>query len=308
MLTMRAWRFLPRTGRNLVANGTTSIGFYMSKVGCYNCHRRGNFSRECRSPRDTRNKDTQRRNVPVETTTSNALVSQCVGVSSYDWSFQADEEPTNYALMEFTSLMFTSTMFDCNELNSSESNVSVPTSLVHDRVPKENNRYNVDLENIVPSGDLTCLFAKVTLDESNLWPKRLGHINFKTMNKLVKGSGPTRLFDIDTLTQSMNYQPGVAGNQPNSSAGIQENLDADVDVAFDVKENESEVHVSPSSNDKPMKQDEKDKRLAKGKSPIDLSIGVRDLSDEFEEFSVNSTNRVIAASAPDVGQIQTTQI
>nr|GEY78939.1 hypothetical protein [Tanacetum cinerariifolium] len=31
------------------------------------------------------------------------LVSQCDGVGSYDWSFQADEEPTNYALMEFTS-------------------------------------------------------------------------------------------------------------------------------------------------------------------------------------------------------------
>nr|GEZ82131.1 hypothetical protein [Tanacetum cinerariifolium] len=46
--------------------------------------RRGHFRRECRSPRDTRNKDTQRRNVPVETTTSNALVSQCDGVGSYD--------------------------------------------------------------------------------------------------------------------------------------------------------------------------------------------------------------------------------
>nr|GEZ31845.1 ribonuclease H-like domain-containing protein [Tanacetum cinerariifolium] len=55
------------------------------------------------------------------------------------------------------------------------------------RVPKENNMYNVDLKNIVPSGDLTCLFAKATLDESNLWHRRLGHINFKIMNKLVKG-------------------------------------------------------------------------------------------------------------------------
>nr|GFB67415.1 ribonuclease H-like domain-containing protein [Tanacetum cinerariifolium] len=54
------------------------------------------------------------------------------------------------------------------------------------RVPRENNMYNVDLKNIVPSGDLTCLFAKATLDESNLWHRRLGHINFKTMNKLVK--------------------------------------------------------------------------------------------------------------------------
>nr|GFA84039.1 ribonuclease H-like domain-containing protein [Tanacetum cinerariifolium] len=36
------------------------------------------------------------------------------------------------------------------------------------RVPRENNMYNVNLKNIIPSGDLTCLFAKVTLDESNL--------------------------------------------------------------------------------------------------------------------------------------------
>nr|GEX92730.1 putative ribonuclease H-like domain-containing protein [Tanacetum cinerariifolium] len=53
------------------------------------------------------------------------------------------------------------------------------------RVPREN-MYNVDLKNIVPSEDLTCLFAKATLDKSNLWHRRLGHINFKTMNKLVK--------------------------------------------------------------------------------------------------------------------------
>nr|GEW09641.1 hypothetical protein [Tanacetum cinerariifolium] len=65
--------------------------------------RRRHFATECRSPKDTRNKETQRRNVPVETSNSNALVSQCDGVVSYDWSFQAKEEPTNYALMAFTS-------------------------------------------------------------------------------------------------------------------------------------------------------------------------------------------------------------
>nr|GFB03877.1 ribonuclease H-like domain-containing protein [Tanacetum cinerariifolium] len=54
------------------------------------------------------------------------------------------------------------------------------------RVSRENNMHNVDLKNIIPSKDLTCLFAKATLDKSNLWHRRLGHINFKTMNKLVK--------------------------------------------------------------------------------------------------------------------------
>nr|GEX26434.1 hypothetical protein [Tanacetum cinerariifolium] len=47
MLTIRARRFLQKTGRNLGANGTTSIGFDMLKVECYNCHMRGHFAREC---------------------------------------------------------------------------------------------------------------------------------------------------------------------------------------------------------------------------------------------------------------------
>nr|GFA07988.1 ribonuclease H-like domain-containing protein [Tanacetum cinerariifolium] len=67
---------------------------------------KGPFARECRSPKDTRRNGAakpQRRNVPVETSTSNALVTQCDGVGSYDWSFEAEEEPTNYALMAFTS-------------------------------------------------------------------------------------------------------------------------------------------------------------------------------------------------------------
>nr|GEW05229.1 putative ribonuclease H-like domain-containing protein [Tanacetum cinerariifolium] len=195
------------------------------------------------------------------------------------------------------------------------------------RVPRENSMYNVDLKNVVPLRDLTCLFVKATLDESNLWHRRLGHINFKTMNKLVKGNlvrglpskifennhtyvacqkgkqhrascfmrpfgclvtilntldslgkfdgkadegfllgysvnskafrvfnsrtkivqetlhinflvnkpnvagiGPKWQFDIDTLTKSMNYQPVVAGNQPNDNAVIKENLDAGKDV------------------------------------------------------------------------------
>nr|GEW13096.1 hypothetical protein [Tanacetum cinerariifolium] len=69
------------------------------------------------------------------------------------------------------------------------------------RVPRENNMYNVNLKNIVPSGDLTCLFVKATLDESNLWHRRLAHVNFKTINKLLKGNLvrglPTKVFEND---------------------------------------------------------------------------------------------------------------
>ncbi|GJZ93048.1 putative ribonuclease H-like domain-containing protein [Tanacetum coccineum] len=69
------------------------------------------------------------------------------------------------------------------------------------RVPRNNNMYSVDLKNIVPKGGLTCLFAKATSDESKLWHRRLGHLNFKTMNKLVKGNLvrglPSKLFEND---------------------------------------------------------------------------------------------------------------
>nr|GEV43098.1 hypothetical protein [Tanacetum cinerariifolium] len=115
------------------------------------------------------------------------------------------------------------------------------------------------------------------------------HINFLENQPNVAGRGPTWLFDIDTLTQSMNYQPVVAGYQPNSSACFQEHFDA-------VKEPESEVHVSPSSSAKTKKHDDKTKREAKGRSLVELSIRVRNLSEEFEDFSSNSTNEVNAAS------------
>nr|GEW62746.1 ribonuclease H-like domain-containing protein [Tanacetum cinerariifolium] len=56
------------------------------------------------------------------------------------------------------------------------------------RIPRQNNMYRFDLKNVVPSGDLTCLFVKATIDEPNIWHRRLGHVNFKIMNKLMKGN------------------------------------------------------------------------------------------------------------------------
>nr|GEU35939.1 hypothetical protein [Tanacetum cinerariifolium] len=78
------------TGRNLGANGPTSMGFDMTK----------------------------RRNVPVETSTSNALVSQCDGTGTYDWSYQVEEEPTNFALVTFSSSSSSSNSSSDHEVSS----------------------------------------------------------------------------------------------------------------------------------------------------------------------------------------------
>ncbi|GJY01991.1 putative ribonuclease H-like domain-containing protein, partial [Tanacetum coccineum] len=69
------------------------------------------------------------------------------------------------------------------------------------RVPRKDNIYNVDLKSVVPTKGLTCLFVKATIDESNLWHKRFGHINFKNMNRLVRGNIvrglPSKIFEND---------------------------------------------------------------------------------------------------------------
>nr|GEV75691.1 hypothetical protein [Tanacetum cinerariifolium] len=101
MLTMRARRFLKKTKRKAGANGSENIGFDKTKVECYNCHKRGHFARECMASRENRNREHVRRNVTVETTDANALVAQ--DGFGYDWSDLAEDGPTNFALMAYTS-------------------------------------------------------------------------------------------------------------------------------------------------------------------------------------------------------------
>ncbi|GJR17002.1 ribonuclease H-like domain-containing protein [Tanacetum coccineum] len=54
------------------------------------------------------------------------------------------------------------------------------------KIPRQNNMYSFDMKNIVLKDGLTCLVAKATSEESMLWHRRLGHVNFKNINKLVK--------------------------------------------------------------------------------------------------------------------------
>ncbi|GJY33987.1 hypothetical protein Tco_0418456 [Tanacetum coccineum] len=97
MLTMRVRRFLKNTGRKLTVIGNETIRALRNQ--------------------ENRNRENTRRVVPIETTTSNALMS-CNGVG-YDWSDQAEEGPTDFALMAYTSTSSNSEVStDSNYLSS----------------------------------------------------------------------------------------------------------------------------------------------------------------------------------------------
>ncbi|GKF52878.1 ribonuclease H-like domain-containing protein, partial [Tanacetum coccineum] len=80
--------------------------------------------------------------------------------------------------------------------------------------------YSFNLENIVPLGGLACLIAKAATDESNKWHRRLGHVNFKNLNKLVKGNLvrglPSKIFQNDhtcvACQKESNTRPPVRPN------------------------------------------------------------------------------------------------
>nr|GFB21521.1 hypothetical protein [Tanacetum cinerariifolium] len=164
------------------------------------------------------------------------------------------------------------------------------------------------------------------------------HVNFLENKPNIAGSGPTWLFDIDSLTRTMNYQPVTVGNQSNPSAGFQDEFDVekseeevnqqymlfpvwsfgssnpqnkDGDVAFDGKEHEVDtkkpdfaVNVSPSSSAQLRKQDDKTKKKAKGKIYVESFTGNRDLNAEFEDHSDNSSNDVNAADNLDMLEME----
>nr|GEY15814.1 hypothetical protein [Tanacetum cinerariifolium] len=133
MLTMWARRFLQKTGINLGDNGPTYMGFDMSKVECYNCHGKGHFARECRSPKDSRKSGVAERQRRT--------------------SYQEEDEPANFALMAFSP----SSSSSDTELSPSKpaqdlSHTNRPTTpIIEDWVSNSEDESETKASQIVPS-------------------------------------------------------------------------------------------------------------------------------------------------------------
>ncbi|GJY91495.1 putative ribonuclease H-like domain-containing protein [Tanacetum coccineum] len=109
------------------------------------------------------------------------------------------------------------------------------------KIPRKDNMYSFDMKNIVPKESfdlvLQVLMAKVIkgfFDRYSFDIQPFGytileprveenlHIGFLENKPMIEGTGPKWLFDIDSLTQSMNYVPVTAGTVSNDSAGTSE--------------------------------------------------------------------------------------
>nr|GFB51378.1 hypothetical protein [Tanacetum cinerariifolium] len=100
------------TGRKLKFNRKEPVGFEKTKVECFNCNRREHFARDCRRARNSRNRSRDAGNAgyrgrdngksPAKEKDEKALVVHD-GFGTYEWSYQAEEEETDFVFMAFTS-------------------------------------------------------------------------------------------------------------------------------------------------------------------------------------------------------------
>nr|GEX23450.1 putative ribonuclease H-like domain-containing protein [Tanacetum cinerariifolium] len=191
------------------------------------------------------------------------------------------------------------------------------------RVPRQHNMYSFNLEYIVPSKGLACLIAKATVDESTKWhmskvfrvynleTKRVEenmHINFLENKPNVQGKGPTWLFDLDYLTDSMNYPPitiennakKIAGpKETNISAGTQDNLDAgNSKMKADHAQEYYVLPIAQKQRTEMLKSQEKEANDAAETLRKTFAQSIEDLLLQAGAARASSTNYVNTASIP----------
>nr|GEW65292.1 hypothetical protein [Tanacetum cinerariifolium] len=94
------------------------------------------------------------------------------------------------------------------------------------RTPRQHNMYSIDLNNIVPHKDLTCLVAKASADESELWHRRLG--------KEHKASCKTKL--VHSMTKSLHtLHMDLFGPTFDETSGILRNFITEIENLKDLK-------------------------------------------------------------------------
>nr|GEY98585.1 hypothetical protein [Tanacetum cinerariifolium] len=175
--------------------------------------------RECKSPRNQEsrpiNQDSSRKTMNVEDTSCKAMVA--IDGAGFDWSYMADDEvPINMALMAFSDsehmtgnrallTNFMKKFLGTVRLGNNDFVVifgygdvvigSMTIKKVYyfeDGVDlltgnRSSNLYTIAL-NEVASISLACLLAKASSSQSWLWHQHLYHLNFTTINNLVKNN------------------------------------------------------------------------------------------------------------------------
>nr|GEV40565.1 hypothetical protein [Tanacetum cinerariifolium] len=113
LLSMRADKLWKKTGKKISIQGSDVVGFDKSKVECFNCHKMGHFTRECRASRNQKRgrRDTYRQGSKAEEQTPKALM--VIDGVGWDWSYMENdkeehalvvEAPTEFVLMADTSI------------------------------------------------------------------------------------------------------------------------------------------------------------------------------------------------------------
>nr|GEW29656.1 retrovirus-related Pol polyprotein from transposon TNT 1-94 [Tanacetum cinerariifolium] len=243
---------------------------------------------ECRALRsqDTKNKESTRRIMHVETPALTSLVS-CDGLGGYDWSDQAEEGP-NYALMAYTSISSVSKgdpQLDLQDKGVIDSGCSrhMTRNMSYLIYYEEIDEGHVAFEGNPKEGKIigkgkfdgkadkgffvgystNSKAFRVFNSRKRIMEENL-HIRFSENTPNVVGSRPDWLFDIDAPTRTMNYEPIAAGTQSNGfactkacdtvddgfqpSSDSEKNVDEDPSKGSECRDQEQDDNVNNTNN------------------------------------------------------------
>ncbi|GJY88934.1 putative ribonuclease H-like domain-containing protein [Tanacetum coccineum] len=197
-------------------------GYDKSKVKCFNCHKLGHFTRECKGSGNqnskNRNQDSSRRTINVEETSSKAMLA--IDGASFDWSYMADDEfPTNMALMAF-----------------------LDSELEKLKQEKESNQLKIEnFENA--SKSLDKLIGSRIIDKIK---KGVGFVSYNVVPPPPTGLFSPPKFDLSNSSLEEFQQPKFEGYGPKPSKSVSE------DTSIEVRESSDAPLVKElMSDDKP---------------------------------------------------------